>query len=110
MCGCKCGPASEDKSARQTGRVLFSRIARDTINSMTLEALKAMLTRHPFEPMRVKTGNGEVFEIRHPEMASLTKSALVIVHPDADGSPSDKVEYVSHLHVASVEAVTGAAA
>jgi hypothetical protein len=48
---------------------------------MTLEALKAILTRRPFEPVRVTTSNGEVFEIRHPEMASLAKSAMVIVHP-----------------------------
>jgi hypothetical protein len=74
---------------------------------MTLDALKAILTRRPFEPMRVKTSNGEVFEIRHPEMASLARSAMVIVHPNPDGSPSDKVEYVSYLHIASVETLIG---
>ena len=77
---------------------------------MTLETLKAMLTRQPFEPMRVKTSSGEIFEIRHPEMASLAKSAMVIVHPDADGGPSDKVEYISYLHIVSVETLAGAAA
>jgi hypothetical protein len=77
---------------------------------MTLEAIKAILTRRPFEAMRVKTSSGDVFEIRHPEMASLAKSALVIVHPDPDGSPSDRVEFVSYLHVASVETIVGAAA
>ena len=76
---------------------------------MNIEALRAMLTRQPFEPLRIKTSNGEVFEVRHPEMASLARSALVIVHPDADGSPSDKVEYVSYLHIASVETLSGAA-
>lgn len=75
---------------------------------MTLEALRAMLTRRPFEPMRIKTSNGEIFEIRHPEMASLARSALVVVHADVDGSPSDKVEYLSYLHIASVKAMTGA--
>jgi hypothetical protein len=77
---------------------------------MTLEAIRAILTRRPFEPVRVKTSGGEVFEIRHPEMASLAKSALVIIHADADGTPSDKVEYVSYLHVASVETLVGTAA
>jgi hypothetical protein len=77
---------------------------------MTLEAIKRMPMRHPFEPMRVKTSSGDVFEVRHPEMASFTKSALVIVHPGPDGSPSDRVEYVSYLHVASVETVVGAEA
>jgi hypothetical protein len=77
---------------------------------MTLEALRAMLTRRPFEPMRVKTSNGETFEIRHPEMASLARSAMVVVHADADGTPSDKVEYISYLHIASVETLAGVAA
>ena len=67
-----------------------------------------MLTRQPFEPLRIKTSNGEVFEVRHPEMAILARSAMVIVHPDADGSPSDRVEYVSYLHIASVETLAGA--
>jgi len=69
-----------------------------------------MLTRRPFEPMRVKTSNGETFEIRHPEMASLARSAMVVVHADADGTPSDKVEYISYLHIASVETLAGVAA
>jgi len=60
--------------------------------------------------MRIKTSNGEVFEVRHPEMALLAKSAMAIVHPDADGSPSDKVEYISYLHIASIETLTGATA
>ncbi|HZL37317.1 MAG TPA: hypothetical protein VFC78_18500 [Tepidisphaeraceae bacterium] len=75
---------------------------------MTLESIKALLTRRPFEPLRVKTSNGEIFEIRHPEMAVLARSAMAIVHPDADGSPSDKIEFVSYLHIASIETVGGA--
>lgn len=74
---------------------------------MTLEALRAMVSRRPFEPLRIRTSNGEVFEIRHPEMVMFARSAMVVVHPDADGSPSDKVEYVSYLHVASVETLAG---
>ena len=56
------------------------------------------------------TSAGEVFEIRHPEMAMLARSALVVVHSDAKGRPTDKVEYISYLHVASVETLAGAAA
>jgi hypothetical protein len=77
---------------------------------MTLDAVRTLLSRRPFEPMRIKTSNGEVFEVRHPEMALLAKSAMAIVHPDADGSPSDKVEYISYLHIASIETLTGATA
>jgi hypothetical protein len=77
---------------------------------MTLDAIKLLLTRRPFEPLRVNTSNGEVFEIRHPEMAMLARSAMAIVHADADGTPSDKVEYISYLHIASIETMMGAAA
>ena len=69
---------------------------------MTVDILRNMLTRQPFEPMRVKLSRGEVFEIRHPEMAMLTRSTLAIVVPDQDGSPSDQVEYCSYLHIAGV--------
>jgi hypothetical protein len=74
---------------------------------MTIEALRTMLNRRPFEPMLVKTSNGESYQIRHPEMAILARSAMVLVHPDADGTPSDKVEYISYLHIASVETLAG---
>lgn len=70
---------------------------------MTLETLRAMLTRRPFERMGVKMSNGEMFEIRHPEMALLTKNGLIIVLPEQDGGPSDRFEVLSYLHIASVE-------
>ncbi|HUB26791.1 MAG TPA: hypothetical protein VL992_15300 [Tepidisphaeraceae bacterium] len=43
-------------------------------------------------------------------MAMLARSAMAIVHANADGSPSDKVEYISYLHVASIETMIGTAA
>lgn len=75
---------------------------------MTLETLRATLTRRPFEPMRVRMSNGEVFEIRHPELATLTKTGLIVVLPEPDGSPSDRFEVCSYLHIASVETGSGA--
>ncbi len=89
---------------------LPGRPAGGIILRMTRDDIKALLTRHPFEPLRVKTSNGEVFEIRHPEMVMLSKSVLLIAHPDAEGNPSDKIEYVSYLHITSIETAMGAAA
>jgi hypothetical protein len=70
---------------------------------MTLETLRAILTRRPFQRMRVKMSNGETFEIRHPEMASLTKTGLIVVLPEPNGEPSERFEVCSYLHIASVE-------
>lgn len=75
---------------------------------MNVETLREMIRRQPFEPLRIKTSNGEVFEIRHPEMAMITKSVLAIGLLDADGTPTDRVEYISHLHITSIETLAGA--
>jgi len=75
---------------------------------MNIETLRTMLSRRPFEPIRVKTTHGDVFEVRHPEMALLAKGAMIVVHPDASGTPSDRFEVISYLHIASVETLTGA--
>ena len=70
---------------------------------MTIESIRNMLTRKPFEPMRVKMSSGEVLEIRHPEMAAIARGGLIIILAESDGSPSDKVEFCSFLHIAGVE-------
>ena len=59
---------------------------------MTLEAIREMLTRRPFEPLRITMSSGQVFEVRHPEMASLARSRMTVTIPDANGEPSDRVE------------------
>ena len=70
---------------------------------MTAETIKSFLRRRPFEALRVKMSSGESFEIRHPEMAVLTKAELIIVLPDEQGNPSDRIEFCSFLHIAGIE-------
>jgi len=60
--------------------------------------------------MRVKMSSGDVFEIRHPEMATLTKTGLIVVLPEPGGGPSERFEVCSYLHIASVETAAGQAA
>lgn len=76
---------------------------------MTPENIRTLLARRPFEPMRVKMSSGAVFDIRDPEMAAVAKGGLIIVLPEPDGSPSDRMEFCSFLHVAGVETRTFAA-
>ena len=71
----------------------------------------------PFRPTRaIRHELGDprraalVFEIRPSEMVTFARSPMVKAHPDAAGEPSNKVEYVSYLHVASVETLAGQAA
>jgi hypothetical protein len=76
---------------------------------MTLDAIRNILNRRPYEPVRMTMSSGAVFEIRHPEMALLARSAMMVVFPDVDGGPSDRWEFLSYLHVAHVETMSASA-
>ena len=76
---------------------------------MGLEHQRPPGNAHP-PAARADAGQDQQGRSRHPEMASLACSAMVIIHPDADGTPTDKIEYLSYLHIASVETAAGEAA
>jgi len=70
---------------------------------MDRQAMLALLNRRPFEPFSVHMSNGESFEVRHPEVAALGKSRLVIVDPE-----TDRMDIIGLLHVASVHSAQAA--
>ena len=59
--------------------------------------MREVLQRQPFEPFEIRLTNGEKHEVRHPEMALLLRSRLVIALPD------DRMVICPLLHIASVE-------
>jgi hypothetical protein len=70
---------------------------------MTLDTFREMLRRQPFQPVRLTLSSGQSFEIRHPEMAMLTRTNLLIGTGAAeDGIPAE-FKIVSLLHVTSIE-------
>jgi hypothetical protein len=75
---------------------------------MTRDALRELLSRQPFDPIRITMSSGQEFEVRHPEMAALGRSSMHVNIPSPDGSPSDRWEYLSYLHIAHVKASTPA--
>jgi hypothetical protein len=64
---------------------------------MNHDAVQDLLRRQPFEPFELRLTNGEKHEVRHPEMALLLRSRLVIALPD------DRMVICPLLHIASVE-------
>ena len=63
------------------------------------ETLVQLLRQQPFQPFVVQMSNGQAFEVRHPEMAALLKSNLIVSSAD-----SDEFEICSLLHIANVKA------
>jgi hypothetical protein len=70
---------------------------------MTVQTFRDLLTARPFQPFRVVMSSGERYEVRHPEMAWMTRSDILIGYEDeGDGVPS-RFRICSLLHVTAVE-------
>jgi hypothetical protein len=73
------------------------------IKYMTLQTFKDLLGRRPFEPFRVILSSGQAYDVRHPEMAWLTRTTLYVgTNTAPEGVPEEAV-MCSLLHIASVE-------
>ncbi|HEV3339888.1 MAG TPA: hypothetical protein VG125_06015 [Pirellulales bacterium] len=72
---------------------------------MTVQTFRDLLTRRPFQPFRLVMSSGQAHEVRHPEMAFLTRSDILIGVGDAgDGIPAE-FRICSLLHVATIEPI-----
>jgi hypothetical protein len=85
------------------------RIFPAEVPAMTVEAIRDWIQRRPFLPFRISTSSGEAYEIRHPELAFLTRAELVIGLGERDGVPS-RYRSVSLLHITAAEPLDSTAA
>jgi hypothetical protein len=57
---------------------------------MTTTLVRDLLRQRPFRPFRVVMSSGEAYEVRHPEMAWVTKNDLFVgIDVADDGLPAD---------------------
>ena len=75
---------------------------------MRPEELRHLLDRKPFVPIRLHSTDGTTYDIRHPEMALLTRSTVEIGLPEDEASKiADRVVYCTLLHIVRVENLNG---
>ena len=65
--------------------------------TMNHDAIQELLRRQPFEPFEIRLTNGERHEVRHPGMALLLQTRIVIALPE------DRMVICPLRHIASVE-------
>lgn len=72
---------------------------------MNQDEILRLNRRQPFEPYRLVLKNGETFEVRHPDMALVTRSAIHVGIPSAKSTidAAREVVFVSLIHVMKVE-------
>jgi hypothetical protein len=77
---------------------------------MTVQTFREMLARRPFQPVKVILSSGQSYDIRHPEMAMLTRTSLLVgVHVAGDGVQAE-FKILTLLHVTAIEPITQQAA
>lgn len=63
-----------------------------------------MITAEPFQPFRIHMASGRTFEIRHPEMISVSKSNATVYLPSrADRDTDDPLQKLSLMLMESIE-------
>ena len=77
---------------------------------MTVQTFREMLARRPFQAVKITRSSGQSFEIRHPEMAFLTRTSILIGTDLAEDGVPAEFRIVSLLHVTSMEPLTSQAA
>jgi len=77
---------------------------------MAVNTFRELLARRPFQPVKIVMSSGQSYEIRHPEMAMLTRTSLLVgVDVSPDGVPAE-FKVLSLLHMTAVEPLTQQAA
>ena len=77
---------------------------------MTVQTFREMLSRRPFQPVKLPLSSGQSYEVRHPEMAMLTRTSLLVGTDVAEDGVPAEFKIISLLHVTSTEPLTPQAA
>lgn len=75
---------------------------------MTFQTFRDLLNQRPFKPFRLVMSSGQTYEVRHPEMAFLTRSDIVVGIDADEGVPAD-FKICALLHVTAVEPLSPSA-
>ena len=70
---------------------------------MTVQTFRNLLGQQPFRPFRLVMSSGHTYEVRHPEMAWLTRTDILVGVDESDEGVPAEFRICSLLHVTSVE-------
>jgi hypothetical protein len=79
------------------------------IIDMTLQTFRELMAQRPFKPFRLVMSSGQTYEVRHPEMAMLTRTDILVGVGESDDGIPPEFRICSLLHVTTVEPVNLAA-
>ncbi len=75
---------------------------------MTVQTFREILAQQPFKPFRLVMSSGQTYEVRHPEMAWLTRTSILVgIDQTEEGVPAE-FKICSLLHVTAIEPLNAA--
>lgn len=75
---------------------------------MTVKTFRNLLTQRPFRPFRLVMSSGQAYDVRHPEMAMLTSTNIIVGIDEADDGIPAWFKICSLLHVTAIEPLSSA--
>ena len=66
----------------------------------TIDSIRELLDRDPFQPFRIRASSGIGYEVRNPGLVVVMRTELFIAEPN-----SDRFALVPFLHIAGVERI-----
>ncbi len=70
---------------------------------MTVQTFRELLSQRPFKPFRLIMSSGASYDVRHPEMAMLTRSDMLVGTDETDEGVPAEFKICSLLHVTAIE-------
>ncbi len=75
---------------------------------MILQTFRELLSQRPFRPSRLQMSGGQSHEVRHPEMAMLTRTDILVGVDQTDEGVPAEFKICSLLHVTAIEPLSPA--
>src|SRR5437867_2895951 len=76
---------------------------------MTVQNFRELLTARPFQPFRLVMSSGKAYDVRHPEMAFLSRTSIYVGVDIADDNVPADFRICSLPHVTAIEPLNAAA-
>ena len=70
---------------------------------MTVQTFRELLAQRPFKPFRLVMSSGQAYDVRHPEMAWLTRTSILVGVDETDDGVPAEFKICSLLHITAVE-------
>jgi hypothetical protein len=71
--------------------------------AMTVQTFRDLLAKRPFQPFQLVMSSGETYDVRHPEMAFVTRTDILVGVDIADDGIPAEFKICSLLHVTAIE-------